>query len=65
MHGFKEQLSIVFIFHTILGKNNNIVFAHFDAKFTMSHSFYITVVNIGDVLVCVYSCIATTQNKNM
>ena len=44
---------IVLIFHTIIlkiGKNNNVNLADFGAKFTvMSHSLYITVVNIGNV----------------
>ena len=55
---------IVFIFHTIIGKNNNVNLVDFGAKFSiMSSSLYTTVVNIGNVHV--YSCVATTQNKNL
>ena len=55
---------IVFIFHTIIiiGKNNNINFADFGAKFTiMSNSLYITVVNIGNVHSTQYTVHNTEQ----
>ena len=60
-----NKKTIAFIFHTIIGKNNNVNLADFGAKFTHCNSLYITVVNIGNVHVHVhvYSCIATTQNK--
>ena len=52
----KKKLYI--FFHIIIGKNNNVNLADFGAKFTiMSNSLYITVVNIANVHVHVYSCI--------